>query len=73
LAPTEWRNAEVGEMVLAYRNRTRCGCGRDAEVASFYSRVLRRSNVGLRKEGEREVTARAQWQSERGLAQCRVQ
>jgi hypothetical protein len=27
-------------------------------VASFYSRVLHRSNTGLRKEGEREVMAR---------------
>jgi hypothetical protein len=26
-------------------------------VTSFYSRALRRSNVGLREEGEREVTA----------------
>jgi hypothetical protein len=26
-------------------------------VASFYSHILRRSNAGLRKEGEREVTA----------------
>jgi hypothetical protein len=34
------------------------GCGRDVEVASFYSRVLRKSNAGLRKEGEREVMAR---------------
>jgi hypothetical protein len=38
------------------RRRTRRGCGRDAEVASFYSRVLCRSNVGLHKDGEREVT-----------------
>jgi hypothetical protein len=27
-------------------------------VASFYSRILRRSNTSLCKEGEREVTAR---------------
>jgi hypothetical protein len=46
----------VGAAAMAYQRRTRRGCGRDAEVASFYSRVLCRSNVGLHKDGEREVT-----------------
>jgi hypothetical protein len=42
---------------MAYQRRTRRGCGRDAEVASFYSRALRGGNAGLCKEGEREVMA----------------
>jgi hypothetical protein len=70
LGPTQWESGGVrqlgtdeavenrgGEVVLAYRRRTRRECGRDAEVAYFYSRVSRRSNAGLLKEGEREVTA----------------
>jgi hypothetical protein len=43
--------------VTAYQRWTRHGCRLDAEVASFYSRTLRRSNAGLHEEGEREVTA----------------
>jgi hypothetical protein len=58
LPPTKRRKTEVSAAVTAYRRRTRRGCGRDAEVASFYSHALRRDNTGLRKEGEREVMAR---------------
>jgi hypothetical protein len=43
--------------VTAYRRRTRRGCERDAEVASFYSRALHGGNAGLHNEGDREVTA----------------
>jgi hypothetical protein len=43
---------------MAYRRWTRRGCGRDAKLASFYSRALRRSNTGLHEEGEREVIVR---------------
>jgi hypothetical protein len=57
LAPMERRKTEAGAAVTAYRRRTRRGCGRDVEVASFYSRAMRGGNVSLRKEGEREVTA----------------
>jgi hypothetical protein len=55
------------------RRRTRRGCGRDAEVASFYSRVLCRSNVGLHKDGEREVTDSARRQSGRTRARSKAQ
>jgi hypothetical protein len=43
-------------VVTDYQRRTRRWCGRDAEVASFYSRALHGGDVGLRKEAEREVT-----------------
>jgi hypothetical protein len=58
LAPTKQRKTEAGATVMAYQRRTQRGCGRDAEVASFYSLALRGGNAGLRKEGEREATAR---------------
>jgi hypothetical protein len=58
LTPTKRWKTEAGAAAMAYRRRTRRGCGRDAEVASFYSCALRGGNAGLRKEGEREVTAR---------------
>jgi hypothetical protein len=58
LALTERRKTEAGAVATAYWRWTRCGCGRDAEVAYFYSRVLHGSNAGLCKEGEREVTTR---------------
>jgi hypothetical protein len=53
----EQRKNRGDAAVKAYWRRTRRGCGRDAEVASFYIRVLCRSNTGLREEGEREVMA----------------
>jgi hypothetical protein len=46
-----------GVTATAYRRWTRRGCGRDAEVAAFYSRALCRSNAGLCKERGREVMA----------------
>jgi hypothetical protein len=58
LAPTERWKIEAGAVVTDYQRRTRRWCGRDAEVASFYSRALHGGDVGLRKEAEREVTAR---------------
>jgi hypothetical protein len=58
LAPTERRKTEAGAAAMAYRRWTRRRRRRDAEVASFYSRALHGGNAGLRKEGEREVTAR---------------
>jgi hypothetical protein len=58
LASTERWKIEVGATVTAYRRWTRRGCGRDAEVTSFYSRALHGGNMDLRKEGEWEVMTR---------------
>jgi hypothetical protein len=44
-------------VVTAYGRQTRRGCGRDAKVASFYSRVSCRSNASMFRDGEREVMA----------------
>jgi hypothetical protein len=75
LAPTERRKNRGDAAAMAYWRRTRHGCVRDAEVASFYSRALRRSNAGLHKEGEREVTARRSGTRARGegTAQCGIE
>jgi hypothetical protein len=58
LALMERRKTEAGAVVMAYQRQTWRGGGRDAEVASFYSHALRGGNVGLCKEGEREVMVR---------------
>jgi hypothetical protein len=39
------RKTEAGAAATAYQRQTLCGCVRDAEVASFYSRVSRRNNA----------------------------
>jgi hypothetical protein len=58
LGTDEAAEIEASATVMAYRRRTWRWCGRDIEGGLLYSHALQGGNTGLRKEGEREVTAR---------------
>jgi hypothetical protein len=58
LAPTERRKTEAGAAVTAYQREAAVGAWTNKWGVFFYSCALHGGNAGLRKEGEREVTAR---------------